>query len=150
MTHRQYFSWPILLVAAFFACTEVNTIGNDPAGNPPETPCAIGTVGCFCTKGGACDPELACSPDNVCVETQEGTESPIEEDGGPLLPFVEADFGDFPDCYQGCGVSYTDTPLDVEITGVGGESAFSINGKRYSSIQGTIDDDLHQQVWGYD
>lgn len=30
--------------------------------------CTIGSLGCPCTQGGACDPGLACSPEKVCVD----------------------------------------------------------------------------------
>lgn len=37
--------------------------------------CAIGALGCPCTKGGACDPGLVCGPDEICVDPG-GTSEP--------------------------------------------------------------------------
>ena len=125
------------------ACSKVNTADGETGPGQDSDRCPIGSDGCPCTTGGACDPGLDCV-DEVC-EAPEPTDPNAE-----IGPFDESTYGDLPDCYEGCGNSYTDAPFEVQITATEGETQFTVNGERHSSLIGTIDGEDHSTGWGYD
>ncbi len=143
---------------AWAACADVNYRNGDSSASDE---CPVGTEGCACTTGGACDPDLFCRS-NTCqrpdgaggggAEGGEGGGGGAEggEGGTTAAVFDEDDYGDLADCHQGCGHAHVDSPFVVNITATEGETGFSVNGQQYQTLRGTIDDDEHYGVWGYD
>ncbi len=125
------------------ACAKVNSESDPSETEHDADDCPVGSDGCPCTTGGACDPGLHCVDDRC--EEPEPTD-PNDEIG----PFDESTYGDLPDCYEGCGVPYRDAPFEVQITATEGETRFTVNGERRSSLIGTIDGEDHSSGWGYD
>jgi hypothetical protein len=137
--------WAMLACAGVcVACSDNVSSIESKGGGGGSGSCDIGIEGCECTQGGACDPGLECV-DDVCVDLGDDVDAEPDDE-----TFREDDGGDFPDCYDECSLAYVDAPFDIELDADKGATGFSVNGKRYDTLRGTIDGQAHQGAWGYD
>jgi len=102
----------------------------------PDGDCAIGSEGCACTAGGACDDGLSCLS-NLCVNAGGG-----DGDGDTSLPVGDGDgdgsgsSGQIPACVAAC-----ETPNDCAVDISGGSAAHFLCIEGACVYRGCLSDD---------